>query len=71
MATTLLLLTALISILPQQAAVFSRKSDKLTVRYLLSTKQQTDTVRDQLVNIVNHLAAKETFPSEVGGYRNS
>lgn len=32
---------------------------KLTVDYLLSRKQQTDTVEDELVNVVEHLAAKE------------
>ena len=34
-------------------------SDRPTVHYLLSSKQQTDPARDQLVNIVEHLAAKE------------
>ena len=32
--------------------------EKATVHYLLS-RQQTDTVRQHLVNIVEHLAAKE------------
>lgn len=32
---------------------------KKTAHYLFSTKQQTDTVKDQLVNILEHLAAKE------------
>ncbi len=39
---------------------FQIKSSKIPiVHYLLSTKHQTDTVRDQLVNIVEHLTAKE------------
>ncbi len=35
-------------------------SNKATVCYLVSSKKQTDTVREQLVNLVEHLAAKET-----------
>lgn len=38
----------------QQAAV---SNDKPTVHYLLSSKQETDTIRDQLLNTV-HLAAE-------------
>ena len=30
-----------------------------TIHHLRTSKQQTDPVRDQLVNIVEHLAAKE------------
>ncbi len=36
-----------------------KSSNKPTIHYLLSTKQQTDTIRDKLVNIVEQLAAKE------------
>ncbi len=36
------------------------KKKKRPVHDLLSTKHQTDTLRDKLVNIVEHLAAKET-----------
>lgn len=39
--------------------MFSEKSLKATVHHLLSSKQQTDTVRDQLVNRVERLAAEE------------
>ncbi len=39
--------------------MFRKSSDKSTVRYLPSTKQQTDKVSSWLVNIVDHLAAKE------------
>lgn len=37
----------------------SQKTLKLTVHHLLSTKQQADSVRDQQVNMAEHLAAKE------------
>lgn len=39
---------------------------KEAVLYLLSIKQQTDTVRDQLVNTVEHLK-RQIFPSLVRG----
>ncbi len=48
-------LTALINFLFSSSR---QSSDKPTEHYLSSVKQQTDTVRDQLVNIVQHLAAK-------------
>ena len=42
---------------------FMSRSEKLleeaTVLHLLSSKQQADTVREQLVNLVEHLAATE------------
>ncbi len=44
---------------PQQAAVFREKAPKTHNTPPTLHKQQTDTVRDQLVNIVEHLAAKE------------
>ncbi len=44
--------------------------DKLSVRYLLSNKRQTDNVRGLLVNTVEQLADKEPFPSGVGGDHN-
>lgn len=37
-----------------------------TVRYLLTSKQQTDTVRDELVNTVEHLASGD-IETGVGG----
>lgn len=49
------------------AQVFTgERADKHTARYLHSSKQHTDTVRDSLVNLLEHLAAKdpEYFPQE-------
>ncbi len=47
-------------LLPKAGSCFQQtSSDKPTVHYLPSTKQQADTVTNQLVNIVEHLAAKE------------
>lgn len=43
-----------------EGSYFQQKSAKKpTVRYLLNTKRQTDTVSDYLVNIVDHLSIKE------------
>lgn len=41
-----------------QSVVLSENAPEIhcEIHYLLSTKQQTDTVSDQLVNIVEHLA---------------
>ncbi len=38
----------------------AKKLLKPTAHYLLSIKRQTDTLSDKLVNIVEHLAAKES-----------
>ena len=48
------------------------KNDKPTVHYLPSTKQQTDKVLNQLLNIVEHLTAKEPdiSPPGAGGNQN-
>lgn len=43
----------------QQAAVYSKNTDKPTIHDVLSTKQLTDNVSDYLVIIAKHLAAKE------------
>ncbi len=54
-------LTAFISIVSKRKMqLFRSKSfDKTTVHYLPSTKHTADKVRNQLVNIQEHLAAKE------------
>lgn len=41
----------------------------LTVLYLPGSKQQTDSVRDELVNIEEHLAAKESDMSHKSWWR--
>ena len=44
---------------PQPTIFESHSSYKLTVNYLPNIKQQADTVGNYLVNIPEHLAAKE------------
>ncbi len=53
-------LTALISIISSSDCFQCKSVDRPTAVYLLSTKWQTDKVTIQLLNIVEHLALKET-----------
>ena len=56
--------SALVNLGSSRQLVSTWSSDKPSVIHLFSTKQQTDTVWDYLVNIVEHLAVKETDNSE-------
>lgn len=46
--------------------ILLKKLWKPTAQNVLSNKQQTNTVSDKLVNIVEHLRANEPFPSGIG-----
>ncbi len=44
---------------PSHCIIFREKAVKVNEQELLSSKQQTDTVRDKLVNTVEHFVVKE------------
>lgn len=48
------------------SCILLKKLWKPTAQNVLSNKQQTNTVSDKLVNIVEHLRANESFPSGIG-----
>lgn len=56
---SLMVLFTLISVVFRSSRLLLSSQEKPTVRYLLSTQQQTDNVSDKLENLVENLSATE------------